>query len=776
MIIFSSKITWEIDKKILYFDDEMKLREQIKELFQINQCEVILIYEEERYCGYIESENIYDIVMPEFYFGYEPFEFDDSDRLIEDIIEYKDKIKRVKRQIRIPLKNRSADRIRDFIEDGEDVFKLSKHLCAYERYENAPFLLESHFDKSVVLLGELNEFTYRCLKILEKRKQKYFVKGKYWNHINIQEEVFSDVKESEILECDYILVASTIESWVKREISDKIDSMKDKGINAYKVIYPLYEELSAHGEVEEELRHAAPGGNWDLTDKTSVKGEPWINVLMKTECCSTKKELLSISRSEQYGEGKANIYLAGPCIVYGTTAEISSFAYMLYQKVKDLSYSVKKIVVSKHDISLIEKIDSLDFKDNDIFIFLTDSHMYEKKEEDIDLLYDFNNRPIDSCVFLDEPIHALRRGNEMVIEKLYPLIKRCYRCNEGENLYIHTGRPYLSQEKKEELQNYINSYQVDITNNSVGCIVMNANPFTQGHLYLVENAAKDVDKLLVFVVEEDLSEFTFSDRYWMVSEGTKHLHNICVIPSGRFILSSQTFGSYFEKDEKQNEEVDAAFDISFFGAYIAPAFGISKRFVGEEPKDSVTRQYNEEMKRKLPVYGIEVIEIPRKEVQGEIISATIVRKLYEKKEWEKLSVYLPDTTLDYIIKNNVVMRDKKNIRLYQDIPSYLISKLKKVVSQYEKVIFYAAGRDAKGLYGLLNMDEREKVILVDKNAKKQEISFEGKQVYAPEVLLEEFKDFPILITSTQFGKEIYEEFMEHGIGFSRVIQNIYAFS
>ena len=74
------------------------------------------------------------------------------------------------------------------------------------------------------------------------------------------------------------------------------------------------------------------------------------------------------------------------------------------------------------------------------------------------------------------------------------------------------------------------------------------------------------------------------------------------------------------------------------------------------------------------------------------------------------------------------------------------------------------------------MDEREKVILVDKNAKKQEISFEGKHVYAPEVLLEEFKDFPILITSTQFGKEIYEEFMEHGIGFSRVIQNIYGFS
>ena len=40
----------------------------------------------------------------------------------------------------------------------------------------------------------------------------------------------------------------------------------------------------------------------------------------------------------------------------------------------------------------------------------------------------------------------------------------------------------------------------------VGCIVMNANPFTLGHEYLVQYAASRVHKLFVMVVSEDKSD------------------------------------------------------------------------------------------------------------------------------------------------------------------------------------------------------------------------------------------------------------------------------
>ena len=119
---------------------------------------------------------------------------------------------------------------------------------------------------------------------------------------------------------------------------------------------------------------------------------------------------------------------------------------------------------------------------------------------------------------------------------------------------------------------------------------MNCNPFTYGHQYLIEYASKQMELVYVFVVEEDRSFFKFCDRYEMVQKGTKDLLNVFVVPSGKWVLSYMTMPVYFEKENKQDIKVDAQLDLEIFGRYIAPALGITKRFVGEEPYDSVTRQ------------------------------------------------------------------------------------------------------------------------------------------------------------------------------------------
>lgn len=182
----------------------------------------------------------------------------------------------------------------------------------------------------------------------------------------------------------------------------------------------------------------------------------------------------------------------------------------------------------------------------------------------------------------------------------------------------------------------------------IGAIVMNCNPFTLGHRYLIEQSARKVSQLIIFVVEEDKSIFPFKDRLDLVKQGTADLSNVTVVPSGGFIISQATFGAYFEKDLKQNATIDPTMDVELFAQHIAPALGITIRFAGEEPLDLVTRQYNDAMQRILPRYGIEFEVIPRKETGGQVISASRVRKLLQTKDFPQISHLVPHTTFAYL--------------------------------------------------------------------------------------------------------------------------------
>ena len=89
----------------------------------------------------------------------------------------------------------------------------------------------------------------------------------------------------------------------------------------------------------------------------------------------------------------------------------------------------------------------------------------------------------------------------------------------------------------------------------------------------------------------------------------------------------------------------------FIVAEIAPSLGITVRFVGEEPEDSVTRQYNENMRRILPQYNIDFKEIPRRETGGEVISAKKVRAALETGDFDKIKKLVPKTTLKFLRDN-----------------------------------------------------------------------------------------------------------------------------
>ena len=184
----------------------------------------------------------------------------------------------------------------------------------------------------------------------------------------------------------------------------------------------------------------------------------------------------------------------------------------------------------------------------------------------------------------------------------------------------------------------------------VGAVIMNCNPFTLGHQYLIESCAAQVDWLYVFVVEEDRSAFPFSDRLRLVEQGVKHLSNVSVLPSGSFMISTLTFPEYFRKDDLKELAVDPSTDVELFGKYIAPALGITVRFAGEEPLDAVTAQYNAAMARILPKLGVVFREIKRREFDGEVISASRVRKLLKQGDFLAIEKLVPNVTMEYLLE------------------------------------------------------------------------------------------------------------------------------
>ncbi len=212
-------------------------------------------------------------------------------------------------------------------------------------------------------------------------------------------------------------------------------------------------------------------------------------------------------------------------------------------------------------------------------------------------------------------------------------------------------KKYVVESRFKGLNEYLEKMKKLSVNKPENCgaIVMNCNPFTLGHRYLIETASKQVEHLYILAVEEDRSVFKFNDRIEMMRRGTADLPNVEVIPSGKFVISSLTFPEYFEKSEKPDATVDTSTDLEIFARYIAPALKVKTRFVGEEPIDMVTNQYNRSMEEHLPKYGIRLVEIPRKESGNAVISASRVRKLLGEKKYDEVKEIVPSTTFDYLI-------------------------------------------------------------------------------------------------------------------------------
>ena len=217
-----------------------------------------------------------------------------------------------------------------------------------------------------------------------------------------------------------------------------------------------------------------------------------------------------------------------------------------------------------------------------------------------------------------------------------------------------TDKVLLMENRRDGVKDFVSSLPKKSEEGRIGAIVMNCNPFTLGHRYLIEKASGECDALYVFVLSEEKSEFSSSDRLEMVKLGTRDLKNVIVLQTGNYLVSSATFPTYFIKNRESVNIVQCLLDIEIFGRYFVPSLNITVRYVGSEPLSPTTAKYNEALSRELSRFGVELVEVKRKENNGTPISASRVRELMKQGAREELLGLLPTTTVEYLEKRNLI--------------------------------------------------------------------------------------------------------------------------
>lgn len=463
----------------------------------------------------------------------------------------------------------------------------------------------------------------------------------------------------------YIFEFQTPETLNNLSFNEKLRISFDKH---YRYYYSNLDNLEIYKIVKKVL-----GRNF-TPDFIKSRSEMTGSILKNGVCylADSNNEYCKVINGLRYTENKNGFYknkinIFGACIVYGAVVnDENTIPSLLQKKLNNYKYNYEVNNYGARAIDFYENIrtaDSLSIHKNDMFIFVVSPDERKDLEKiGINKIYSFsdaiNSKASFHDYFMGEPVHCNAKANAIITRYIFDNIKGALKSNNTQDDNILVKKATINQ-KKETIKNqklieylkFLESKKRNTKNN--GAIMMNCNPFTYGHLKLIEYASKKVETLYVFIVQEDRSYFKFEDRYKMAVESCKKISNVVILESGTIFGTFMTFQAYFEKETNSEIEVDASLDIELFTNYVAPILNISKRFVGDEPVDKVTQQYNRNLMEILPNYNIELSIIPRFEEDGKIISAKTVRKAISDKDFDLLKKLVPKEVYS-IIKNKYI--------------------------------------------------------------------------------------------------------------------------
>ena len=317
---------------------------------------------------------------------------------------------------------------------------------------------------------------------------------------------------------------------------------------------------------------------------------------------------------------------------------------MMEVKEAILNIEINKVkeFLASFDLSYEDSIDkTLYIEDNDKIIATISKEKDIIKCLAISPLYQSENL---SSVLVSKILEKMREEN---IHSYMVFTKAIYEntfINLGFKKLVNTSNTVMLEGGIDSVEDTINKMKIKINaeygsidkNCKVGAIVMNANPVTLGHQYLIEQSVLENDLTLVFVVEEDNQEFDFQTRYSLVYLTCKKYENVVVLPASKYIVSKSTFPTYFLKEDIVDQEV-SLIDGLIFKKYFMEAFNINKRYVGSETKEKMN-DYNQTLKS---VLEDKLVLLDRITENDKVISASYVRSLLKEGNIEEALSFMP---------------------------------------------------------------------------------------------------------------------------------------
>lgn len=293
--------------------------------------------------------------------------------------------------------------------------------------------------------------------------------------------------------------------------------------------------------------------------------------------------------SDQPVAYKRILHIFGSCSLFGIGHPDEDTCASHLQRIlnkKALEYGIKvenrgNFIWNKHDV-MWYAINSVEYGENDIVVIPFNPKWASYFYKDVPNVYyvDLTVRTPEDGEIFNDTWHLSTNGLKVLARNIFNFLESKSFLTEvlpakEDFARLIQPRQYgipaftnsnvaeiLSDNSMKELREYIK--KISRFKRKNGAIVMNCNPFTLGHRYLIEYASKEVDWLYIFAVEEDKSFFSFSDRIELIKRGTADLPNVTVLSSGRFIISSLTFVDYFGKKELQDKIIDPSLDVSIF--------------------------------------------------------------------------------------------------------------------------------------------------------------------------------------------------------------------
>lgn len=364
------------------------------------------------------------------------------------------------------------------------------------------------------------------------------------------------------------------------------------------------------------------------------------------------------------------IHMYGPCVVYGLcVADSHTIASNLQRFINQTEYAATKIInhglsYGKDLLNDLLYIMATPLSSGDSIIWFSG---FSEKEIAIFKSLGVTVTSLKDCIcgfhnwFLNNPFHCNAAVNRIYAKEMCKKImsRKIKKGFSNKQSIIDAYKIPLAYDSDAILHSgQLDKYIQDIAryripnqkNNKIGCVVLNANPCTKGHIYLVNEALKRVGYLYVFLVQESSLGYSYLDREYMLKQELGGLNNITIIPGGDIFTSAISFPEYFHRSTSC--KISPILNHKIFCERIAPTLNIKIRFFGEEPMDKVTYQLNETAKSYYPNYGIEVCILPRLKYGSKYISAKDVREYIRAKDYEHLFPLLGLPTFNYI-KNNI---------------------------------------------------------------------------------------------------------------------------